>query len=104
MIEQKIVEIVDFIVAHGMPKKVILFGSRARGGVDNDSDVDLAILYDGLDRNPFEIAAGLRMNLLAVTVLPIDLLVYDSKDFEARAKHGASFESRIEREGVRAYG
>ncbi len=97
-------EIVQAIVRTDPPKRIILFGSRARGDAMLDSDVDLAVLYERLDRNPFEVAQALRMNLLNVTTLPIDLLIYDDGDFERRAGHSSSVESVIAGEGVLAYG
>jgi predicted nucleotidyltransferase len=96
--------IVDAIVKSDRPRSVIIFGSRGRGDALEDSDVDMAILYDHLDRNPFEVARSLRMNLLDVTTLSIDLLVYEFSDFERRARHPSSIEHMIAAEGSRAYG
>jgi predicted nucleotidyltransferase len=38
--------LLDRIVAHLNPQKVILFGSRARGGVHADSDWDFLVVMD----------------------------------------------------------
>ncbi len=35
---------------HGRAYRVVLFGSKARGDFDKTSDVDLAIIVEGLDR------------------------------------------------------
>ena len=74
-------DIIDAIVRAGKLHSVILFGSRGRGNASADSDVDIAVLFDHLERNSFEVARSLRMKLLDVTTLPIDLLVYEASDF-----------------------
>jgi len=102
--EKNLEDIVHAIVRLDPPKKIILFGSRARGDADSESDVDLALLYDGLDRNPFDIAQALRMQLLGITTLPLDLLVFDFNDFEQRSRHNSNVENVILNEGQLAYG
>jgi len=102
--EKNLEDIVHAIVRLDPPKKIILFGSRARGDADSESDVDLALLYDGLDRNPFDIAQALRMQLLGITTLPLDLLVFDFNDFEQRSRHNSNVENIILNEGQLAYG
>ena len=42
--------IVDRIVDYRIPKRVILFGSRGRGDARPDSDVDLCVLYEKLEK------------------------------------------------------
>jgi uncharacterized protein len=93
--DKRVLEIVQAIVRIDPPKKIILFGSRARGDEIFDSDVDLAVLYERLDRNPYEVAQSLRMSLLDVTTLPIDLLIYEDGEFERRSRHSSSVESVI---------
>jgi predicted nucleotidyltransferase len=39
-------ELLDAVVAHFDPIRVILFGSCARGGVTADSDIDLLVVLD----------------------------------------------------------
>lgn len=102
--DKSIEEIVKAIVRFDPPKKIILFGSRARGDGLSDSDIDLAVLYEQLDRNPFEVALSLRTNLLGITTLPLDLLIYDQKEFERRSCSTSSVEAIIVAEGVLAYG
>jgi predicted nucleotidyltransferase len=102
--DENVQDIIDAIVRAGNPRSVILFGSRGRGKASPDSDVDIAVLFDHLDRNPFDMASSLRMQLLDVTNLPIDLLIYDASDFERRAGHPSSIEHSISTEGRRAYG
>lgn len=39
-------ELLDLVVAYFDPRRVILFGSRARGGAGPDSDIDLLVILD----------------------------------------------------------
>lgn len=102
--DKSLEDIIHAIVSLDPPKKIILFGSRARGDADLESDVDLALIYDGLDRNPFDIAQALRLKLLSITTLPLDLLVFDLSDFEKRSRHNSNVENVILNEGQLAYG
>ena len=44
--ESKIKAAVDILVKSCSPKKIILFGSQARGEANEDSDVDLLVIED----------------------------------------------------------
>jgi len=44
--EQAIQAVVDTIRDEYRPEKIILFGSRARGGADDESDLDILIIKD----------------------------------------------------------
>ena len=43
---EELKKVVDIIVRDFAPDKIILFGSRARGDFNNDSDYDLMILKE----------------------------------------------------------
>lgn len=45
-------ELLDPVVEHFKPQRVILFGSRARGEANHDSDIDLLVIVD--DDTPAE--------------------------------------------------
>ena len=47
----RVQEFVQAIVRIDPPKKIILFGSLARGDEISDSNVELVVLYERLDRN-----------------------------------------------------
>jgi uncharacterized protein len=46
-------ELLDPVVAYFKPRRVILFGSRARGDARPDSDIDLLVIVD--DDSPAEL-------------------------------------------------
>ena len=77
-------EIVRRIVAGFNPKRVFLFGSRARGDHHADSDVDLLMEVEGRP-DPFKLGVDMRR---AVFQSPLgkDIVVVLKEDWEARAK------------------
>jgi predicted nucleotidyltransferase len=80
--EKAIKEMVRRIVAQFQPKKIILFGSHARGTAGRDSDVDLLVVM------PVR-GSKLKTELQIQTVLDDirlskDVIVSDPADFEWR--------------------
>lgn len=68
----------QIIVREIHPAQIILFGSRARGDADPDSDVDLLIVHDeefGPDQPRHELLRRLRARLSGFGVAK-DLLLY----------------------------
>ncbi|MCX7858166.1 MAG: nucleotidyltransferase domain-containing protein [Deltaproteobacteria bacterium] len=77
-------EMVRVIVKEINPRKIILFGSYARGNINPNSDVDLLIIDD----NPFGPGRSRRKKMgalwrsLARFFIPIDILLYSSDEIE----------------------
>jgi predicted nucleotidyltransferase len=68
------------IVEQFHPAKIILFGSRARGAVEPDSDVDLLVVMDveGSKRGQ-----AVKIDLaLSDRTFPLDLIVVTPEEFE----------------------
>jgi uncharacterized protein len=65
-------EVVNRIVEHAHPQRVILFGSHAWGAPTPDSDVDLLVVMEFLGK-PWKTASALRG--FARASFPMDLLV-----------------------------
>ena len=76
-------ELLDSIVAYFHPRRVILFGSQARGDAGPDSDIDLLVILD--DDAPAELttlAAGFeaRRNYpYAADVIPVRDMVFEHR-------------------------
>jgi len=87
--EHELQAVIDILKEHGA-KKIVLFGSTAKGKRNAHSDIDLAC--EGIPSTQFFKALG---ELLFITGESIDLV--DMR--EARAP----LRSRIEREGVLLY-
>jgi len=74
----------DLIVQEAKPRKVILFGSHARGTAHADSDLDFLIVEDG----PFNAQRSRRgeitklSNILFDYFIPIDFLVFTPQEID----------------------
>ena len=95
-------ELLNSVVAHFDPQRVIVFGSVARGEAGPDSDIDLVVVLD--DNTPLEMLGAqsvyeARKNYAsAVDILPCRASVLNE---QARAK--GSFADTVLREGVTVY-
>jgi predicted nucleotidyltransferase len=77
---QLLPEITRRILAVSQPKKIILFGSYARGDFGPDSDLDLLVILDGIDSTRAE-SNRLRRALRGL-LMPIDILVATPQQIE----------------------
>lgn len=91
--------ITDTIVEHFHPRRIILFGSRARGDARPDSDVDLLVEMES-DKSFYQ--RGYEVELL-FTPRPwaMDLLVFTPEELKERAR--LPFFKTIAREGKTIY-
>ncbi len=87
------------IAAAYHPRRVILFGSQARGDADPDSDVDLLVVFDD-ERDERERRVGIR-RLLADAPFAKDILVASEGEL-AQPMPGTAFWSAI-RDGIVVY-
>lgn len=84
-------------------KKIILFGSFAKGTEREDSDIDICVLtYECIKK--LEIARTIRKALYDNVTKRIDLLVYKPDEFYQRAESLKSIERVIRDEGISIYG
>jgi uncharacterized protein len=89
------------IVARFHPKRIVIFGSVARGEAGPDSDLDLFIEMDS-DVRPLERAIRVR-ELLADARWPMDVVVYTPEEVaDARTRFG-NLMTFIDAEGVVVY-
>lgn len=85
----KINDIVTRIASKFNPDKIILFGSYASGTPNDNSDIDLIVIQDtDLPRHKrsFDI-----QKLLIGSMIPMDILVYTSNEFEKEKNEKYSF-------------
>ena len=68
------------------PKRIVLFGSRAHGDVDEHSDVDLIVVYETDKRFLDRLA---ELYLLWDLHLPVDILAYTPEEFDRMCKESA---------------
>ena len=74
--------IVELIVAKLAPKKIILFGSRARGGAGPDSDIDLMVVEDSGRGSRSQRLGELYVDLAFMDRPPTDVLLYGEDQFD----------------------
>jgi predicted nucleotidyltransferase len=83
-------------------KKIIVFGSRARGGASEESDLDAIVLLD--EKTP---EVEKQLDEIAYSVMwdydfrPIvSLKVFSEEQFRKAVEKGYSFYKNVEREGI----
>lgn len=75
--------VVDDVVEAFDPKRIIVFGSVARGEEHPESDLDLLVLFDDLDPSRRRRLMG-SIRAAITAPIPIDVLVAEVADFEQR--------------------
>jgi uncharacterized protein len=93
-------EIVQQIVEHCHPQKVILFGSYARGTPTEDSDVDLLVVME-TEEPPLHAAA--RIAAVVDHPCALDILVRRPSDLEASLARKGVFATEVLTTGVVLY-
>ncbi len=95
-------EIVRRLVAALGPERIYLFGSKARGDDDPDSDYDLMVVVPD-DSPPERRRARLAYEALRGTGTAADVHVWTKGGFERRLHVVTSLPATIEREGRLLY-
>jgi len=106
MIKQGSIELekaIDTINERLNPDKIYLFGSYAQGYSDEESDLDLCIITDNLQERKIEALRKIRHSLALKISMPIDLLLYTSREFSQRARLSSTLEYKILKEGILVY-
>ena len=101
MIEQPIEEIIRKIVEAFQPRRIVMFGSRARGDTRPDSDLDLMVEMETLDP-PAERMRTISA-LFGLRRWAMDLIVYTPQEVEEQRQYRNSLIRVIESEGKVLY-
>jgi hypothetical protein len=80
--------------------KMILFGSRARGDYDDESDIDVAIVVRGLTREMKHQILDQVAEIELKYLLPISAFILSEDEFDHLKKRERRIVLNIEREGV----
>lgn len=103
-IEEKIIlkELKDNLIkitGNCMPRG-ILFGSRARGDYDEESDIDVAIVVRGLSREVKDKILNMVADIEIKYLTPLSTLVISEEDLEFLKKRERRIAFDIEVEGI----
>lgn len=93
-------KVVQQIVAHCHPQKVILFGSYAHGTPTEDSDVDLLVVME-TEELPLHVAA--RIAAVVDHPCALDILVRRPSDLEASLARQGVFATEVLTTGMVLY-
>jgi predicted nucleotidyltransferase len=77
-----------------------LYGSRARGDYDDESDIDVAIIVRGLTRELKNQILDMVADIEIKYFMPLSTLVISEDDFELLKKRERRIALDIEREGI----
>lgn len=94
-------EIVRRIVACAHPKKIVLFGSRARGEAKEASDIDLLVIADSSEPRWRRSAA--LYGALSDVIVPMDIIVFRPEEVEEWSRVPQAFVTTAVREGKVLY-
>lgn len=94
--------LIDAIVRTYAPRRVVLFGSRARGTANEDSDLDLLVVLD--DDVPGEVLSWRRRHEARGSYRgPVDIIPCRQSVLTERARVAGSFADTVLRDGVVVY-
>ena len=91
------------------PYKIVLFGSSAEGGRKRDSDIDLLVILDSDDiclsfEEKMQNKLLVRRSIYDISKkIPVDLLVFTRKEYEAIMENSNSFFREIDSRGKVLY-
>jgi len=84
--------------------KIFVFGSFAYGKPEQDSDLDLCIITDLGNKRKIELMREIRSEIFQNYMIPMDILIYDNKEFEERSRNKNTLEHKILTQGILVYG
>lgn len=80
--------------------RLILYGSKARGDYAIESDIDIAIIVQGLTRELKHQILNMVADIEIAHATPLSTLVLSQEDFELLKKRERRIALDIEREGI----
>ena len=94
-------EIVRHVREVANPRKIVLFGSRARGDGDEDSDYDLLVVKDEVKSHQDE-SHQIRVALMALPIFA-DVLLRTTEENEQKQQLQIGLQKSLMEEGVVLY-
>ncbi len=81
-------------------ERFVLFGSRARGDYDPESDVDIAIIVKGLTRDLKKQIIDIVADIEVEHITPLSTVVLSKDEFDHLKERERRIALDIEREGI----
>ena len=79
---------------------LVVFGSRAKGDYDSDSDIDIAIIVEDLSRELKNVILNKVSHIELKYLVPMSTIVFSKKEFDRLKRRERRIAVDIEREGV----
>ncbi len=98
--KEQIDALVNTITKKFTPQKIFLFGSYAYGNPGVHSDLDLCIITDLGDKRKIDMMRDIRREIRNNFQLPLDILIYEDKEFDQRAALPNTLEFKILKQGI----
>jgi uncharacterized protein len=86
------------------PKSIILFGSTAKGTDNEDSDIDLLIIWDEFENTPNVKRRIMLRKIIGINDIPLDIITCTINELNNALRDKNSFTSHIVKEGEILYG
>jgi predicted nucleotidyltransferase len=87
-------------VLGGRSFRMVLFGSKARGDWDENSDIDIALIVDGMDRQLKNRLIDLVADVELEHLVPLSVLFFSTEEFERLRARERRIALDIEMEGI----
>lgn len=100
--EELFTAITERLVGSVPVRRIVVFGSRARGDATPDSDLDLMVVAD-VGGSLAERSYAIRSRLLDVRI-PMDVVTYTPEEYERLRTWRSSIAAIADREGKVLYG
>ena len=92
----------DLVVKEIRPEAVVLFGSFAKGDINEGSDVDIMVIADFKER--FLDRVKLLLDLNDEVKLPLEPIGYTTEEFQRMREEGNRFIQEVLKSGMVLYG
>lgn len=93
-------KVVHNIALKYKPQKIVLFGSMARGDYHEGSDIDVMLIKDTNKKFGERIGDVILLNN---TMIPLEPVIYNQKEFDRLLNEGRDFAIAIKKDGVVLY-
>lgn len=81
-------------------KRMLLYGSKARGDASEKSDIDILLIVKNESANLKRVLRRIGYRLSATSYAVPSILAYTEEEWEQRKKIGSAFSETVEREAV----